>query len=135
LQAVPRPVPVIDVSVQLRGRLAFRVATDLPDYVFGVTIANDLSAREVQLPQGQFLKGKSYRAFCPTGPVLAVLEPQDFRLLDDLELRLDVDNTPRQRDNTANMVYRPAETLTELRRLLDHTATAQGAERQRSGHA
>ena len=87
---------------------------DLPDYVFGVTIANDLSARDVQLPQGQFLKGKSYRGFCPTGPVLAVLEPHDFRLLDDLELRLDVNGTPRQRDNTANMVYRPAETLTEL---------------------
>ncbi|BBY66849.1 fumarylacetoacetate hydrolase family protein [Mycolicibacterium helvum] len=92
---------------------------ELPDYVFGVTIANDLSARDVQLPQGQFLKGKSYRGFCPTGPVLAVLEPHDFPLLNDLELRLNVNGAPRQRDNTANMVYRPAETLTELTEFCD----------------
>ncbi|OAN38983.1 fumarylacetoacetate hydrolase family protein [Mycolicibacterium iranicum] len=87
---------------------------DLPDYIFGVTIANDLSARDVQLPQGQFIKGKSYRGFCPTGPVLAILEPDEFALLNDLDLRLTVNGEQRQFDNTANMLYRPAETLTEL---------------------
>ena len=66
------------------------------------------------MPQGQFLKGKSYRGFCPLGPVLAVLEPEDFGLLDDLELRLEVNGSLRQTDNTANLLYKPAETLTEL---------------------
>lgn len=91
----------------------------LPEYVFGITIANDLSARDVQLPQGQFFKGKSYRGFCPIGPVLAVLEPDDFGLLDDLDLRLEVNGAPRQYDNTSNMLYRPAETLTELTEFCD----------------
>jgi len=94
-------------------------ADNLPDYVFGVTIANDLSARDVQLPQGQFLKGKSYRGFCPTGPVLAVLDPDEFPLLDELDLRLTVNGSQRQFDNTANMLYRPAETLTELSEFCD----------------
>lgn len=43
-----------------------------------------------------------------------MLEPGDVALLEDLDLRLDVNDEPRQRDNTANMLYRPAETLTEL---------------------
>ncbi|BBY30012.1 fumarylacetoacetate hydrolase family protein [Mycolicibacterium sediminis] len=117
----PDHVSLLDYEIELALVLRRHVTTptritedDLHDYVFGVTIANDLSARDVQLPQGQFLKGKSYRGFCPIGPVLAVLEPGDVALLEDLDLRLDVNDEPRQRDNTANMLYRPAETLTEL---------------------
>lgn len=117
----PAHVTLLDYEIELA--LVLRRTVDAPttitdenlhDYVFGVTVANDLSARDVQLPQGQFLKGKSYRGFCPLGPVLAVLEPDDVGLLDDLDLRLEVNGSPRQIDNTANMLYRPAETLTEL---------------------
>ncbi|OBK32439.1 fumarylacetoacetate hydrolase [Mycobacterium sp. 1165196.3] len=117
----PAHVTLLDYEIELA--LVLRRSVDAPttvtvenlhEYVFGVTIANDFSARDVQLPQGQFLKGKSYRGFCPLGPVLAVLEPEDFGLLDDLELRLEVNGSLRQSDNTANMLYRPAETLTEL---------------------
>jgi 2-keto-4-pentenoate hydratase/2-oxohepta-3-ene-1,7-dioic acid hydratase in catechol pathway len=126
--AVTRPahVALLDYEIELALVMRRSVTTpttvtveDLPDYVFGITIANDLSARDVQLPQGQFLKGKSYRGFCPTGPVLAVLEPDEFPLLNDLDLRLNVNDSPRQYDNTANMVYRPAETLTELTEFCD----------------
>ncbi|MBI3214997.1 MAG: fumarylacetoacetate hydrolase family protein [Mycobacterium sp.] len=120
---VTRPAHVALLDYEIELALVMRQAVDRPttitvenlhEYVFGVTIANDLSARDVQLPQGQFLKGKSYRGFCPVGPVLAVLEPGDFALLDDLELTLRVNGSVRQSDNTANMLYRPAETLTEL---------------------
>ena len=120
---VTRPVHVTLLDYEIELALVLRATVDAPttitrenlhDYVFGVTIANDLSARDVQLPQGQFLKGKSYRGFCPLGPVLAVLEPEDFGLLDDLELRLEVNGSLRQTDNTANLLYKPAETLTEL---------------------
>lgn len=107
----------IELALILRGGVDAPVtitAANLHEYVFGVTIANDLSARDVQLPQGQFLKGKSYRGFCPLGPVLAVLEREDMPLLDDLELRLEVNGSLRQTDNTANMLYKPAETLTEM---------------------
>ncbi|BBY49980.1 fumarylacetoacetate hydrolase [Mycolicibacterium arabiense] len=107
----------IELALVLRGTVTEPTTVtneNLHEYVFGVTIGNDLSARDVQLPQGQFLKGKSYRGFCPLGPVLAVLEPDDVRLLDDLELRLEVNGSLRQTDSTANMLYKPAETLTEL---------------------
>jgi len=104
-KAITRPTTITD--------------TDLHDYVFAITIANDLSARDVQLPQGQFLKGKSYRGFCPIGPFLGVLDKDTVPLIDDLDLRLDVNGVTRQQDNTANMLYRPAETLTELSTFCD----------------
>jgi 2-keto-4-pentenoate hydratase/2-oxohepta-3-ene-1,7-dioic acid hydratase in catechol pathway len=87
---------------------------NLHEHVFGMTIANDVSARDVQLPQTQFFKGKSYRGFCPLGPYLAVLERSDLKYLDELTLTLEVNGAVRQRDTTANLVYKPAETLTEL---------------------
>lgn len=122
----PSHVTLLDYEIELALVMRRNIAApttitveDLPEYIFGVTIANDLSARDVQLPQGQFLKGKSYRGFCPTGPVLAVLEPDEFPLLDNLDLRLNVNNSPRQYDTTGNMLYRPAETLTELSEFCD----------------
>jgi 2-keto-4-pentenoate hydratase/2-oxohepta-3-ene-1,7-dioic acid hydratase in catechol pathway len=78
-----------------------------------------VSARDIQLPQNQWFKGKSYRGFCPVGPVLSVLEPDDYPLLDQLELTLLVNERVRQHDSTANLVYRPLETLTELTQVSD----------------
>ena len=86
----------------------------LHEYVFGLTIANDVSARDVQLPEMQFFKGKSYRGSCPLGPYLAILEPLDVGQLDQLMLTLEVNGNVRQRDSTRNLVYKPAETITEL---------------------
>ena len=86
----------------------------LKDYVFGIAIANDLSARDVQLPQTQFFKGKSYRGFCPLGPWLTALDDDEFDQLGNLELELAVNGTVRQRDSTRNLVFKPAETISEL---------------------
>ncbi len=92
---------------------------DLADYVAGVCIADDVSARDVQIPEMQFHKGKSYRTFCPLGPVLALLEPDEMWLLDEMLLTLTVNGERRQHDHTGNLVFRPAETLTELSRIHD----------------
>lgn len=107
----------IELALVLRKPISGPItvtAETLHEYVFGLTIANDVSARDVQLPETQFFKGKSYRGFCPLGPYLAVLEQADLRYLDQLVLTLEVNGTVRQRDSTANLVYKPAETLTEL---------------------
>lgn len=44
---------------------------DAYDWVFGYTIANDMSARELQLGHQQYHRGKSLDGFCPLGPVIA----------------------------------------------------------------
>jgi 2-keto-4-pentenoate hydratase/2-oxohepta-3-ene-1,7-dioic acid hydratase in catechol pathway len=117
----PAHVRLLDYEVELA--LVFRkaisgpvtvTAENLHEYLFGMTIANDVSARDVQLPQTQFFKGKSYRGFCPLGPYLAVPEPGELRYLDQLTLTLKVNDIVRQSDSSANLVYKPAETISEL---------------------
>lgn len=119
--ARPPHVKLLDYEIELA--LVFRrpissavtITPDmLADYIFAVAIANDLSARDVQLPQTQFFKGKSYRGFCPIGPWLTVLDREEFPRIDDLELQLSVNGTVRQRDNTSALVFKPAETISEL---------------------
>jgi len=117
----PPHVTLLDYEIELA--LVFRRSISSPitvtpktlkDYIFAATIANDISARDVQLPQMQFFKGKSYRNFCPIGPWLTILEPGEFALLDTLDLRLSVNGLLRQDDTTANLVFKPSETISEL---------------------
>lgn len=94
----------------------------LYEYVAGAVIVNDVSARDVQVPQMQFYKGKSFRTFGPVGPYLCLLEREDFHYLDNLQLTLRVNGEVRQDDSTRNLVYKPAETLTELSAVHDFVA-------------
>jgi 2-keto-4-pentenoate hydratase/2-oxohepta-3-ene-1,7-dioic acid hydratase in catechol pathway len=90
--------------------------SDLPRYVAGLVLTNDVSARDVQLTKTQFYESKSYPTFTPTGPYLALLEPEDFAHLLNLRLRLNVNGVPRQDRTIADMIVRPAQALTLLAR-------------------
>ena len=94
-------------------------ADNLHEFIAGIVIVNDYSARDIQIPEMQFYKGKSFRTFGPVGPFLCLLEAADLRHLDDLDLHLTVNGETRQRDNTRNLVHKPAPTLTELSSVQD----------------
>jgi 2,4-diketo-3-deoxy-L-fuconate hydrolase len=125
----PAHVKLLDYEVEL-GLVIRRAITspqrvtaaNLHEFVAGVVIVNDYSARDVQLPQMQFYKGKSFRTFGPVGPYLVLLDPDEIGVLGDLRLRLSVNGVVRQRDTTANLVFKPAETLTELSAVQDFAA-------------
>jgi 2,4-didehydro-3-deoxy-L-rhamnonate hydrolase len=87
---------------------------DLDAYVGAFVLANDVSARDIQLPQGQWYKGKSYPTFCPVGPYLCVPDQGEVRRWRDLRLTLSVNGAVRQDSLAADMVFEPAATLTEL---------------------
>ncbi|MGW2825892.1 fumarylacetoacetate hydrolase family protein [Streptomyces sp. NPDC001443] len=89
---------------------------DLPRYVAGLVLTNDVSARDVQLTKTQFYESKSYPTFTPTGPHLALLESEDFAHLLNLRLRLSVNGVQRQDRTLADMIVRPAQALTLLAR-------------------
>jgi 2,4-didehydro-3-deoxy-L-rhamnonate hydrolase len=117
----PMGVRFLDYEIELglvlkRDILSHQVINDgnLHQYVAGIVIVNDYSARDVQIPQMQFYKGKSYRTFGPVGPYLCLLEPHDFIRLRSLNLTLTVNGHLRQKDSTAHIIYRPTETLAEL---------------------
>jgi 2-keto-4-pentenoate hydratase/2-oxohepta-3-ene-1,7-dioic acid hydratase in catechol pathway len=117
----PAHVRFLDYEIELglilkRDVLAKTMVTDanLHEFVAGAVIVNDYSARDIQIPQTQFYKGKSFRTFGPVGPFLCLLTPSEMKYLHNLQLTLTVNGQVRQRDSTANLVFGPAETLTEL---------------------
>jgi 2,4-diketo-3-deoxy-L-fuconate hydrolase len=117
----PNEVQFLDYEIELglvlkRDITCHETVTEanLHDYIAGAVIVNDYSARDIQIPQMQFYKGKSYRTFGPVGPYLCLLENQDIPKLKELVLTLTVNGAVRQNDSTAALVYGPAETLTEL---------------------
>ncbi len=83
------------------------------DYIFGYTVVNDISARDIQYGWGgQFFKGKSLDGSCPTGPWIVtadeVADPQN------LELRLRLNGETKQADNTRNMIFPVVDLIAEL---------------------
>lgn len=122
----PRHVQLLDHEIELGLVLsqdltqAREVRADrLHEVLAGLTIVNDVSARDVQLPQGQFYKGKSHRTFGPVGPILLLLEPEEWALWPSLRMRLTVNGAERQNDLCGSMLFKPHQTLTELSALHD----------------
>lgn len=122
----PAHVRLLDYEVEIglvigtEVRAARRVAPgDLADLVAALVLVDDVSARDVQLPQGQFYKGKSYRTFGPVGPYLTLVDAADLARFAELRLRLWVNDELRQDALASDMVHQPAATLTELSALQD----------------
>lgn len=122
----PAHVKLLDYEIELGlvvGRdmkAGVEVPADrLHEVLAGLTIVNDVSARDVQLPQGQFYKGKSYRTFGPTGPVLLLLEPAEWQRWPDLHMQLRVNGQVRQDAYCRDMIHPPHATVTEFSALQD----------------
>jgi 2-keto-4-pentenoate hydratase/2-oxohepta-3-ene-1,7-dioic acid hydratase in catechol pathway len=88
----------------------------LADYVAGLVVTNDVSARDLQLPKTQFYESKSYPTFTPVGPALVLLDADELKRFTDLRLRLWVNGQLRQDMTVADMIYPPVETLQALTR-------------------
>ncbi|MFV8267671.1 fumarylacetoacetate hydrolase family protein [Mycolicibacterium peregrinum] len=90
---------------------------NLADYVAGLVVTNDVSARDIQLPQTQFYEAKSYPTFTPAGPMLVLLTAAELKRFGDLRLELRVSGEVRQNMLVdADMIYKPLQTLQSLAR-------------------
>ena len=90
-------------------------------YVGAMTLANDVSARDLMFgaPMLQWFKGKGQRTFCPTGPILYLLDENEGDLLANMHLTLKLNGEVRQDATTDQLIFEPAETLTELAAFAD----------------
>ena len=72
-------------------------------HIFGYTVVNDVSARELQNQHLQFFKGKSLDRTCPIGPCIVTADeiPDPGKL----GLRLKVNGEVRQNSNTADLIF------------------------------
>jgi 2-keto-4-pentenoate hydratase/2-oxohepta-3-ene-1,7-dioic acid hydratase in catechol pathway len=89
---------------------------DLARYIAALVVANDVSARQIQLVKTQFYESKSYPTFTPVGPWLTLVDAADLARLGSLRLTLSVNGEVRQDSTTADMIVRPARALTLLSR-------------------
>ncbi|WP_319451059.1 MULTISPECIES: fumarylacetoacetate hydrolase family protein [unclassified Mycobacterium] len=90
---------------------------DLPKYVAGLVVTNDVSARDIQLPKTQFYEAKSYPTFTPVGPALVLLDAAELKRFGDLRLQLRVNGELRQDSIVGgDMIYPPLRALQELTR-------------------
>jgi 2-keto-4-pentenoate hydratase/2-oxohepta-3-ene-1,7-dioic acid hydratase in catechol pathway len=103
----------VDWEVELGvivGRRMRKVAVGAAlDYVFGYTVGNDVSARDVQFSESQWTRGKSFDTFCPIGPV--VVTPDEIPDPQVLALRTRVNGELMQDSSTAEMLFGVAELL------------------------
>ncbi|MGZ8749125.1 MAG: fumarylacetoacetate hydrolase family protein, partial [Mycobacterium sp.] len=65
-------------------------ADNLADYVCGLVVTNDVSARDVQLTKTQFYEAKSYPTFTPVGPALVLVDAEELGRFGELRLQLRV---------------------------------------------
>ena len=82
---------------------------DLARYVAALVVANDVSARQIQLVKTQFYESKSYPTFTPVGPWLTLVDAADLARVDSLRLTLRVNGEIRQDNTAADMIVAPAQ--------------------------
>lgn len=75
---------------------------DALSHVFGYTVGNDLSARDLQMKSGQWLIGKTLDHFAPIGPHIVTSDELDPS---NLTIECKVNGETRQSSNTANMIF------------------------------
>ena len=101
-------------DLHFEGELAIvigRICRDLPkervnEVIFGYTIANDVTARDLQKTDGQWARAKGYDTFCPLGPWISTeLDVSDLRVTTELN------GEPRQDGRTSQFIFDIPEVL------------------------
>jgi 2-keto-4-pentenoate hydratase/2-oxohepta-3-ene-1,7-dioic acid hydratase in catechol pathway len=104
----PIVLPANASPVHHEGELAVvigRPCKDIPaaraaENILGYTIANDVSARDQQQADGQWMRAKGHDTFCPVGPwIVTDLDPSD------LQIRTEVNAVVRQNSRTSLMIH------------------------------
>ncbi|MGO9652194.1 fumarylacetoacetate hydrolase family protein [Mycobacterium sp.] len=118
----PAHVQLLDYELEI-GLLVGRelpVGTEvteanLAEFVWGLVVTNDVSARDVQLTKAQFYESKSYPTFTPVGPALVLVDADELKRFGDLRLQLRVNGEVRQNMVVeGDMLYSPVQALQTL---------------------
>ena len=116
----PRFVRELDYEVELAviiGRKGKGISvSEAADYIFGYTVFNDISARDIQFKDGQWTRGKSFDTFAPIGPCITTTT--QIGDPDDLRLRTRVNGETRQDSSTSRMIFNVYEIIYHLSRVM-----------------
>ncbi len=97
----------VDYEVELAlviGKDGINIAPeDAASYIFGYTIINDISARNIQRKHMQWFKGKSLETYCPMGP--AIVTADEFSWPIELDIQCAINGEVRQNSNTRKLIF------------------------------
>ncbi len=101
------PTASVDYECELAfiiGKPAFQVSkADAYDHVFGYTIINDVTSRELQKQHNQWVIGKSIDTFCPMGPWLVTSD--EVGDVTELEIATEINGEERQRAKVSDLIF------------------------------
>jgi 2-keto-4-pentenoate hydratase/2-oxohepta-3-ene-1,7-dioic acid hydratase in catechol pathway len=105
----------LDYEVELVAIIG-KAGRDIPkektlEHVFGWTIGNDVTGRDLQRRHGQWFKGKSLDRSCPLGPVIV---PAEDLSAGDLAISLKINGEQRQASRTSKMIFDVPEIIHQL---------------------
>ncbi|OGC11657.1 hypothetical protein A3K48_04075 [candidate division WOR-1 bacterium RIFOXYA12_FULL_52_29] len=93
-----------ELAIVIKDRIKNISAKDALKHVLGYTCANDVTARDLQLQDGQWGRAKSFDTFCPVGPrIVPDIDPNN------LAIRCYLNGELKQSSNTADMVFKAEE--------------------------
>ncbi len=105
---LPRISTQVDYEAELAvviGRRATRVSeADALDYVFGYTLIHDVSARDLQFGDGQWVRGKSLDTFAPLGPFITTKD--EIADVHALKIEGILNGQVMQSSSTGKMIFR-----------------------------
>jgi 2-keto-4-pentenoate hydratase/2-oxohepta-3-ene-1,7-dioic acid hydratase in catechol pathway len=95
------------------GKGGYRIAAaEWREHVYGYTMVNDVSARDVQFATSQWTMGKSFPTFCPIGP--AIVTADEIGDPHNLDISLTIDGVVHQSSNTRELIFKIPELIEHL---------------------
>jgi acylpyruvate hydrolase len=117
---IPAMSRQVDYEAELgvvMGRRARHVSVETAlDYIAGYTIINDVSSRDLQFSDGQWLRAKSFDTFAPMGPYLVTRE--SLRDGDGLDIELRLNGATMQKSNTRNLIFKVPELVSFISQVM-----------------
>ncbi len=104
---LPKSSKQVDYEAELVvviGRLGKRIPVDeAENYILGYTIGNDVSARDCQFPDKQWVRGKTFDTFLPLGPY--IVTPDEMKDPQNLKIKLELNGKTMQASSTSKMIF------------------------------
>lgn len=106
------PIPSLSKKIDWEVELAIVIGKtcksvsqkDALDYIAGYTIVNDVTARDLQGRDGQWIRAKSLDAFCPMGPCIVTID--ELGEASDLKMYTKINGKMKQDSTTSNMMFK-----------------------------
>ena len=99
-----------ELAVIIKNRTRMIQPDEAADHILGYTCLNDVTARDWQMSDGQWTRGKSYDTFCPIGPVIAL----DIKNPNALRIETRLNGQVKQSASTSDLLFKVEELVSYI---------------------